>query len=109
MRLVKQRSREVWMKSTRWLYIMFASSLPLLIEPVSASAREFGGYVCTLDCSGHKAGYEWAEDRGIRRESQCDIILRRSPNRQSFYEGCLVYVEDPYRGSDEDDDGNEID
>jgi hypothetical protein len=29
-------------------------------------------------------------------------------NRTSFYEGCLVYVEDPARGADEDDDGDEI-
>jgi hypothetical protein len=36
------------------------------------------------------------------------VILRRWPNRNSFYEGCLVYVEDPTRGADEDDDGDEI-
>ncbi len=29
-----------------------------------AVARIFGGYECTVDCSGHKAGYEWAEDKG---------------------------------------------
>ena len=72
-------------------------------------AREFGGYECTDDCSGHKAGYEWAESKGITLESQCDAILRRNPRRTSFYEGCLAYVEDPERGADEDDDGDEID
>jgi hypothetical protein len=73
-----------------------------------SSAREFGGYECTQDCSGHKAGYEWAEAKEIEDEAKCEAILRRQPNRISFYEGCLVYVEDPTRGSDEDDDGDEI-
>jgi hypothetical protein len=75
----------------------------------SAEGREFGGYECTVDCSGHKAGYEWAEAQGIRSENQCQPIVVQSPNRTSFYEGCLVYVEDPVRGSDEDDDGDDID
>ena len=75
---------------------------------LQANGREFGGYDCTDDCSGHKAGYEWAESKNISDEIQCEAILRRSPNATSFYEGCLVYVEDPYRGADEDDDGDEI-
>jgi len=74
-----------------------------------ADERFFGGYLCSLDCSGHKAGYDWAESRSVRSIAQCESILRRYPNRLSFYEGCLVYVEDPDRGSDEDDDGEEID
>ena len=74
-----------------------------------ASASEFGGYECKLDCSGHKAGYEWAEANDITNEKDCLQILRIHRNRRSFYEGCLVYVDDPDRGSDEDDDGNYID
>jgi hypothetical protein len=76
---------------------------------LKAGASEFGGYQCTLDCSGHKAGYEWAEVEGITNKKDCLQILRSNRNRRSFYEGCLVYVEDPYRGSDEDDDGDDID
>ena len=71
-------------------------------------ARTFGGYECTVDCSGHKAGYEWAEAKNISDEKSCETILQRSPNRNSFYEGCLAYVEDPARGADEDDDGDDI-
>jgi hypothetical protein len=82
--------------------------LLLAITP-AAAARTFGDYECTVDCSGHKAGYEWAEARGIVNEAECEPILRRSPNRTSFYEGCLVYVEDPDRGSDQDDEGEDID
>jgi hypothetical protein len=74
----------------------------------TAMARTFGGYECTVDCSGHKAGYEWAEQNDITDEAKCEQILEISPNRTSFYEGCLTYVEDPARGADEDDDGDEI-
>jgi hypothetical protein len=74
----------------------------------AAMARTFGGHECKVDCSGHKAGYEWAEEKGITEESECEQILDKSPNRTSFYEGCLAYVEDPARGADEDDDGDEI-
>jgi hypothetical protein len=75
----------------------------LIKSPDGLLAREFGGY-----CSGHKAGYEWAEARDIEDEAKCEAILRHWPKRVSFYEGCLVYVEDPARGADEDDDGDEI-
>ncbi len=75
----------------------------------AAVARTFGGYECTVDCSGHKAGYEWAEAKGIQDELECDEILDTAPNRTSFYEGCMAYVEDPSRGADKDDDGDDID
>jgi hypothetical protein len=68
-------------------------------------AREFGGYDCSDDCSGHAAGYRWAEAHSITAASDCPI----RGGAISFYEGCLVYVDDPYRGADEDDDGDDID
>lgn len=77
--------------------IMFAAFLG------EARCQEFGGYDCTDDCSGHKAGYEWAEQNAVTDASEC------SGNSQSFVEGCQAYTEDPNRGADEDDDGNEID
>ena len=49
-----------------------------------------------------------ASSRRGNREAKCEAILRRWPNRNSFYEGCLAYVEDPDRGSDQDDDGDDI-
>ncbi|RVO57770.1 hypothetical protein [Sinorhizobium meliloti] len=63
-------------------------------------AQAFGGYECTEDCSGHKAGYEWAEENAISDDNDC------SGNSASFSEGCQAYVEDPDRGSETDDDGN---
>lgn len=63
-------------------------------------AQTFGGYECTEDCSGHKAGYEWAEENDISDSSDCN------GNSTSFDEGCQAYVEDPNRGSETDDEGN---
>ena len=48
----------------------------------------FGEYKCEDDCSGHYAGYEWAEQNEIGNESEC------VGNSQSFIEGCKVYVEE---------------
>lgn len=75
----------------------------------TAGSREFGGYECTDDCSGHKAGYEWAQARGLKSATACETLLMRWPNRNSFYEGCLTYLAEPYRGAEEDDDGDDID
>ena len=53
-------------------------------------AHYFKGYECTEDCSGHEAGYEWAEDNGITDEYDCNTYST------SFDEGCRVYVEENY-------------
>jgi hypothetical protein len=70
----------------------------------AASAREFGGYECSDNCSGHAAGYRWAQARGITSDANCPLRGRAV----SFYEGCLVYTQDPDRGADQDDDGDDI-
>lgn len=54
------------------------------------SGGTFHGYECTDDCSGHEAGYEWAEDNDIADEADCD------GNSNSFNEGCQAYVEENY-------------
>jgi len=53
----------------------------------AAHAATFDGYECTADCSGHQAGYDWAEQNDIDDEDACD-----TPS-QSFNEGCQSYVE----------------
>ena len=50
----------------------------------------FGGYECTEDCSGHEAGYNWAEENDISDEYDCD------GNSNSFNEGCTAYVDENY-------------
>ncbi|WP_413710642.1 hypothetical protein [Rhizobium sp. Rhizsp82] len=76
--------------------------LSLCLAASPALAQTFGGNDCTDDCSGHKAGYEWAEENNVTSESDC------SGNSSSFEEGCKTYLEDPSRSADYDDDGNEI-
>ena len=47
----------------------------------------FGRYRCTNDCSGHKAGYKWADAHKISSPRGCP-----HGNSRSFYEGCLAYL-----------------
>ena len=75
----------------------------LIASSANAQDRTVGGYDCTDDCSGHAAGYRWAESNGIADPQDCP-----AGNSNSFHEGCLVYTEDPSRGADEDDDGEPI-
>lgn len=44
-------------------------------------------YGCTEDCSGHEAGYEWAQENEITDPDECD------GNSESFIEGCRAYGE----------------
>ena len=44
-------------------------------------------YGCTEDCSGHDAGYEWAEENDVTDPSDC------GGKSQSFVEGCEAYGE----------------
>jgi len=67
----------------------------------------FKGYKCTVDCSGHEAGYQWAEDKDIDDPDDC------GGNSESFIEGCQAYAEEQQGlsrsgdgDSDEGDDGD---
>lgn len=64
------------------------STLPT--EKVKGYKQSYGydEYGCTEDCSGHDAGYEWAEDKGICNPDDCD------GNSDSFIEGCISYAEE---------------
>lgn len=52
----------------------------------SESGLTFHGYLCRVDCSGHEAGYEWAEENGITDPDDC------GGNSESFIEGCRAYA-----------------
>lgn len=45
-------------------------------------------YGCTTDCSGHDAGWEWAEENGVSDPDDC------GGNSLSFEEGCIAYAEE---------------
>jgi|ERR1700729_962665 len=77
-----------------------------------SGAGTFHGFTCTEDCSGHEAGYEWAEQHDIDDPHTCYTGPRLSnPDNRSFSEGCEAYVDnstgaarldDPYSGSEDD-------
>ncbi len=54
----------------------------------TTGALFYKGQRCTSDCSGHVAGYRWAEIRGISKSAGC---ANRS---QSFFEGCMIYAKE---------------
>lgn len=54
----------------------------------SGTGLTFHGYTCRVDCSGHEAGYEWAEEKGITDPEDC------GGNSESFIEGCRAYAEE---------------
>lgn len=53
-----------------------------------SEAGYFHGHRCTIDCSGHEAGYEWAEGHDIHDPDDC------GGNSESFIEGCRTYAEE---------------
>ena len=60
-------------------------------------AEYFHGYPCTQDCSGHEAGYEWAQAKGIADPDNC------GGNSNSFIEGCRSAAEE-LQGENEEND-----
>lgn len=60
------------------------------VEENYSGHQTFGDYDCTEDCSGHEAGYEWAEENGVEDVDDC------GGNSDSFIEGCYSYVEENY-------------
>lgn len=66
-------------------------------DELGDSAGTFGDYGCTEDCSGHEAGYEWAEAHGIEDPDEC------GGNSWSFEEGCREYAEEQQSYLDDSD------
>jgi hypothetical protein len=91
-----------------------SESAPVSTHETSSSTAEseeaepdpspsFAGYPCTIDCSGHKAGYEWAERNSIDDEDDCDAAAERSDS-PSFGEGCKAYVNGESPDESDDDE-----
>ena len=89
--------------NTSYVYLFAAAVFGLLspfICAASAQDRTYGGFDCTVDCSGHAAGYKWADGHDITDELDCP-----DGNSQSFHEGCVAYTQDNMRSDlDADDD-----
>jgi hypothetical protein len=79
-----------------------------IIEIEVTDTHELLGYPCTVDCSGHEAGYEWAEQNGVDSAWDC------GGDSNSFIEGCQAWAEeqqeeqelDGYDADSEEPDGN---
>lgn len=71
-------------------------------SPLPSSPRTFAGYGCASDCSGHEAGFNWAEEHDIDNEDDCDAAGDTS-NSPSFAEGCKAYVNGDSPDEDDDD------
>lgn len=72
--------------------------LALVLGIATANAATFDGNTCLGDCSGHQAGYDWAEQNDIDDESSC------STSSASFNEGCESYVEENTATVSDDDE-----
>jgi hypothetical protein len=66
----------VWLIFGLWIWHILATPDDVTSEHVpsatvaekpqpDASGLSFHGYPCSADCSGHEAGYNWAEEHGI--------------------------------------------
>lgn len=67
--------------------LILACGIFIALASQSVCLEYFHGYPCKANCSGHKAGYEWAARRGIRSASGC------TGTSKSFIEGCKAYVD----------------
>ena len=63
-------------------------SASMAYTPPVRTPTTFMGYQCTDDCSGHEAGYQWAEEHDIDDPDDCD------GNSESFIEGCQAYAKE---------------
>lgn len=73
-----------------------AITILLFLACGNVSAEYFHGYYCTDDCSGHRAGYAWAQRNDITNTYDC------TGRSQSFIEGCYAWVEENDDGYDDD-------
>ncbi len=70
------------------LNVLAFGAILVCFYPQTSEAESFMGFECRTNCSGHRAGYEWAKKRDVRIEPQCPLV----GNRASFHEGCLAFV-----------------
>lgn len=85
--------------------VLFALLVSVLGSTTAITAT-FDGYQCEGDCSGHQAGYDWAEQSDVDDESSC------STPSASFNEGCQSYIDENIgtisgATSSNDDEGDE--
>jgi hypothetical protein len=63
----------------------------VITQPANAQPRTFGGFDCTDDCSGHAAGYEWAEQHDIDDETTAQTAIP-NPSTKGAWPTCRTQV-----------------
>ncbi len=71
-------------EETRYIHEDFNNGSSIDMEIDEEITRD--NWDCTGDCSGHNAGYDWAESKGISDPGDC------GGNSTSFIEGCEAYA-----------------
>ena len=56
--------------------------------------EDSGNYVCTEDCSGHEAGFAWAQENDVTDASEC------GGDSMSFAEGCEAFAQERQEQAD---------
>ncbi|WP_397458510.1 hypothetical protein AB3464_28540 [Pseudomonas asplenii] len=79
------------------------SAIAGLMFVKGVQAATFDGYECLVDCAGHQAGYDWAEQNQIDDESSCNTTSN------SFNEGCASFVQGGTGTLEADEDEDEDD
>jgi hypothetical protein len=67
----------------------------LLARDAAAGSPSYGPSECTDNCSGHEAGYDWAEENEVTYTDDC------GGNSDSFVEGCEEYAEEQQQAQEE--------
>ncbi|MEM1372629.1 MAG: hypothetical protein AAGG72_10475 [Pseudomonadota bacterium] len=63
----------------------------------------YGGFLCISDCLEHAQGCQIAQNQGFKNPRTC----QQAPTL-SQQEGCIAYMEEPWRDCWRDDDDREI-
>lgn len=58
------------------------------------NVEDLGDYVCTDDCSGHEAGFAWAQENDIEDAGDCGGYS------MSFIEGCEAFAQERQEAAD---------
>lgn len=66
-------------------------------DSLGDATGSYEGYGCTQDCSGHDAGYQWAEDNDVTDPNDC------GGKSWSFEEGCRSFAEERQEAEAEED------
>src|SRR5260370_1073509 len=87
---------EAMMRAYIMIVALAAFAMFALVYMARTQDRTHARFNCTVDCSGHEAGYRWAEQNSIDDEDYCP-----DGDSESFHEGCIAYVRGEPQAADD--------